>query len=95
MTKNKKYGNLYLRKGIKWVPGIVVKFLFEDKLQFKEKSMMKNLKILKQINYEGKVLFKDYMEFVYSRRSALDDTSDKLMKTILKFLMNSVYGKFA
>ncbi len=35
------------------------------------------------------------MEFVYSRRSALDDTSDKLMKTILKFLMNSVYGKFA
>ncbi len=32
MTKNKKYGNLYLRKGIKWVPGIVVKFLFEDKL---------------------------------------------------------------
>ena len=56
----------------------------------------KHVKRIRQLaTYDRAILFKEYVEYLYSLRQKYQEKGDKIMSELAKYLMNSLYGKFA
>jgi DNA polymerase type B, organellar and viral len=47
------------------------------------------------IDYESKVIFKEYVEYFYKMKAEAGEKKDAVGKAFAKLLLNSLYGKFA
>uniref|UniRef100_A0A6M3JKB9 DNA-directed DNA polymerase n=1 Tax=viral metagenome TaxID=1070528 RepID=A0A6M3JKB9_9ZZZZ len=53
------------------------------------------VKVTKTAAYVGKLVFKSFIEHFFPLKQKYDKDGEKILRTIFKLIMNSLYGKFA